>query len=88
MVQAAVGNAGQEGEKGASVKMKKLGYIVVIKRSGGDGTPYPMVKTSCIIGRSSECDIRVQLPEVSQQQCQVEVDPSGKVTTGYDYGII
>ncbi|KAK3862889.1 hypothetical protein Pcinc_031286 [Petrolisthes cinctipes] len=58
--------------------MKMLGYLVVIKRSGGDGTPFPVVKTNCIIGRSSECDIRVQLPAVSLQQCQVDIDPSGK----------
>ncbi|KAK4294921.1 hypothetical protein Pmani_032491 [Petrolisthes manimaculis] len=58
--------------------MKMLGYLVVIKRSGGDGTPFPVVKTNCIIGRSSDCDIRVQLPVVSLQQCQVDIDPSGK----------
>ncbi|XP_037790637.1 proliferation marker protein Ki-67-like [Penaeus monodon] len=58
--------------------MKILGYIVVIKRSGADGTPFPLTNTSCSIGRNNECDIRVQLPSVSRQHCRVDVEPSGK----------
>lgn len=59
--------------------MSVVGSVVVIKRTGADGTPYPMVHCSCSIGRNIECDIRVQLNSVSQQQCRIDVDPSGKV---------
>ncbi|KAG0710170.1 Proliferation marker protein Ki-67 [Chionoecetes opilio] len=58
--------------------MKVLGNVVVIKRNGGDGTAYPMLRASCSIGRNADCDIRVQLNSVSQQQCRIDVDPSGK----------
>ncbi|XP_068235064.1 proliferation marker protein Ki-67-like [Palaemon carinicauda] len=60
--------------------MKILGYIIVVKRSGTDGTPYPLTSAnpSCNIGRGIECDIRVQLPVVSLQHCRIEVEASGK----------
>ncbi|XP_066972623.1 proliferation marker protein Ki-67-like [Macrobrachium rosenbergii] len=60
--------------------MKILGYIIVVKRSGNDGTPYPLTSAnpSCSIGRGIECDIRVQLPVVSCQHCRIEVEASGK----------
>ncbi|XP_064097061.1 proteoglycan 4-like [Macrobrachium nipponense] len=60
--------------------MKILGYIIVVKRSGNDGTPYPLTSANpnCSIGRGIECDIRVQLPVVSCQHCRIEVEASGK----------
>ncbi|XP_040217348.1 proliferation marker protein Ki-67 isoform X10 [Rana temporaria] len=49
------------------------GKIIVIKRSGVDGTHFPLTATTCLFGRKSECDIRIQLPHVSKEHCKVEV---------------
>ncbi|XP_044155925.1 serine/arginine repetitive matrix protein 2-like isoform X7 [Bufo gargarizans] len=55
------------------------GEIVVIKRNGTDGTHFPLTATSCLFGRKTECDIRIQLPHVSKEHCKVEVKDSGEV---------
>uniref|UniRef100_A0A7N4P619 Marker of proliferation Ki-67 n=1 Tax=Sarcophilus harrisii TaxID=9305 RepID=A0A7N4P619_SARHA len=49
-----------------------LGYVTIIKRTGADGYRYPLNRPSCLFGRSTECDIRLQLPVVSKQQCRIE----------------
>ncbi|XP_074153273.1 proliferation marker protein Ki-67 isoform X2 [Sminthopsis crassicaudata] len=49
-----------------------LGYVTIIKRTGADGYRYPLNRPSCLFGRSTECDIRLQLPVVSRQQCRIE----------------
>lgn len=59
--------------------MKVHGFIIVIKRTGGDYTSYPLTTPECIIGRYPDCDIRVQLPTVSKLHCTVKVDSTGKV---------
>lgn len=50
------------------------GSIVVIKRSGFDGSVFPLVNGDCLMGRAETCDIRVQLPTVSDEHCRIEVN--------------
>ncbi|XP_056384872.1 proliferation marker protein Ki-67 isoform X2 [Hyla sarda] len=55
------------------------GEIVVIKRNGSDGTHFPLTAKSCLFGRKTECDIRIQLPHVSKEHCKVDVKNNGEV---------
>ncbi|XP_066548919.1 proliferation marker protein Ki-67 isoform X2 [Amia ocellicauda] len=55
------------------------GKIVVIKRSGADGTEFPLTAASCLFGRKPDCDIRIQLPHVSKEHCRVEVNENKEV---------
>ncbi|KAK3559075.1 hypothetical protein QTP86_002989 [Hemibagrus guttatus] len=55
----------------AARKMPLLGKIVVIKRNGTDGTEFPLT-ASCLFGRKLDCDIRIQLPQVSKEHCRIE----------------
>ncbi|KAL7857428.1 hypothetical protein SRHO_G00163270, partial [Serrasalmus rhombeus] len=55
------------------VKMPLLGKIVVIKRNGADGTEFPLT-ASCLFGRKLDCDIRIQLPQVSKEHCRIELN--------------
>ncbi|XP_020309242.1 proliferation marker protein Ki-67 isoform X3 [Oncorhynchus kisutch] len=59
-------------------KMPLFGKIVVIKRSGGDGTEFPLT-ASCLFGRKPDCDICVKLPEVSKEHCRIELNENNKV---------
>ncbi|XP_063049369.1 proliferation marker protein Ki-67-like [Engraulis encrasicolus] len=54
------------------------GKIVVIRRGGGDGTEYPLT-APCLFGRKIECDIRIQLPQVSKEHCRVEINENKEV---------
>ncbi|XP_069095820.1 proliferation marker protein Ki-67 [Pleurodeles waltl] len=54
--------------------MPLYGKIVVIKRNGSDGTHFPLTASSCLFGRKTECDIRIQLPHVSKEHCKIEVN--------------
>ncbi|XP_023676302.1 proliferation marker protein Ki-67 isoform X3 [Paramormyrops kingsleyae] len=54
------------------------GKIVVIKRSGGDGTEFPLT-AACLFGRKPECDIRIQLPQVSKEHCRIELNENKEV---------
>ncbi|XP_048361751.1 proliferation marker protein Ki-67 isoform X1 [Sphaerodactylus townsendi] len=54
--------------------MPLFGKIVVIKRNGTDGTHFPLTVNSCTFGRKNECDIRIQLPQVSKEHCKIEVN--------------
>ncbi|XP_072523960.1 proliferation marker protein Ki-67 [Salminus brasiliensis] len=53
--------------------MPLLGKIVVIKRNGADGVEFPLT-ASCLFGRKPECDIRIQLPQVSKEHCRIELN--------------
>ncbi|KAM4636959.1 proliferation marker protein Ki-67 [Discoglossus pictus] len=59
--------------------MPLFGKIVVIKRNGTDGTHFPLTATTCLFGRKTECDIRIQLPQVSKEHCKVEVKQNKEV---------
>ncbi|XP_062234580.1 proliferation marker protein Ki-67 isoform X3 [Platichthys flesus] len=54
------------------------GKIVVIKRSGGDGTEFPLTAT-CMFGRKPDCDIRIQLPQVSKEHCRIDLNENKEV---------
>ncbi|XP_072230061.1 proliferation marker protein Ki-67 [Leuresthes tenuis] len=54
------------------------GKIVVIKRSGGDGTEFPLTAT-CLFGRRPDCDIRIQLPHVSKEHCRIDLNENKEV---------
>ncbi|XP_061202729.1 proliferation marker protein Ki-67 isoform X2 [Neopsephotus bourkii] len=54
--------------------MTLFGKIVVIKRNGTDGISFPLTASSCLFGRRTECDIRIQLPQVSKEHCRIEVN--------------
>ncbi|NWV00764.1 KI67 protein, partial [Upupa epops] len=54
--------------------MPLFGNIIVIKRNGADGITFPLTASSCLFGRRSECDIRIQLPQVSKEHCKIEVN--------------
>ncbi|KAM6305988.1 proliferation marker protein Ki-67 [Aegotheles albertisi] len=54
--------------------MPLFGNIVVIKRNGNDGIVFPLTATSCLFGRRTECDIRIQLPQVSKEHCKIELN--------------
>ncbi|KAJ8264471.1 hypothetical protein GJAV_G00149550 [Gymnothorax javanicus] len=54
------------------------GKIVVIKRSGGDGTEFPLT-ASCLFGRKTDCDIRIQLPQVSKEHCKIDLNENKEV---------
>ncbi|XP_041367933.1 mucin-2-like [Gigantopelta aegis] len=56
-----------------------FGKIVVIKRNGTDGAHFPLTATSCLFGRSNECDIRIQLPTVSKEHCRMDVNSDAQV---------
>ncbi|XP_015262025.1 PREDICTED: antigen KI-67 [Gekko japonicus] len=57
-----------------NAKMPLFGKVVVIKRNGTDGTHFPLTVNSCTFGRKKECDIRIQLPQVSKEHCKIEVN--------------
>ncbi|KAJ7325321.1 hypothetical protein JRQ81_018341 [Phrynocephalus forsythii] len=59
--------------------MPLYGEIIVIKRDGTDGTHFPLTANSCLFGRKRECDIRIQLPQVSKEHCKIEVNENKEV---------
>ncbi|XP_061564773.1 proliferation marker protein Ki-67 isoform X2 [Cololabis saira] len=54
------------------------GKVVVIKRSGGDGTEFPLTAT-CLFGRKPDCDIRIQLPQVSKEHCRIDLNENKEI---------
>ncbi|XP_034993219.1 proliferation marker protein Ki-67 isoform X2 [Zootoca vivipara] len=60
--------------------MPLFGKIVVIKKNGTDGTHFPLTRNSCLFGRKRECDIRIQLPQVSKEHCKIEVNENKEAT--------
>ena len=60
----------------------------MIKRSGVDGSVFPLVNGDCLMGRAEGCDIRVQLPTVSEEHCRVEVNENGEVNLFSIYNFV
>ncbi|XP_077062241.1 uncharacterized protein LOC143714734 isoform X2 [Siphateles boraxobius] len=58
--------------------MPLLGKIVVIKSNGEDGTEFPL-KGSFLFGRKLDCDIRIQLPQVSDEHCKIELNENNEL---------
>ncbi|XP_034049390.1 LOW QUALITY PROTEIN: proliferation marker protein Ki-67 [Thalassophryne amazonica] len=54
------------------------GKIVVIKRSGVDGTEFPLT-ASCLFGRKPDCDIRIQIPQVSKEHCRIDLNENKEI---------
>ncbi|CAL9698925.1 unnamed protein product [Knipowitschia caucasica] len=54
------------------------GKVVVLKRSGGDGTEFPLTST-CTFGRKPDCDIRIQIPQVSKEHCRIDLNENKEV---------
>ncbi|NXF40612.1 KI67 protein, partial [Nyctibius bracteatus] len=59
--------------------MPLFGHVIVIKRNGTDGIKFPLTASSCLFGRKTECDIRIQLPQVSKEHCKIEVNENKEV---------
>ncbi|CAN0420600.1 unnamed protein product [Lampetra planeri] len=59
--------------------MELHGKIIVIKRNGSHGIGFPLSVRSCIIGRSPDCDIRIQFNEVQLMHCRLDVQDDGQV---------
>ena len=55
------------------------GSVVVIKRSGEDGSVFPLVTESCLLGSNKNCDIRVQLPAIAGEHCKISVNENKQV---------
>ncbi len=49
---------------------KKLGELVPC----GGGDPIPLLKTTLIVGRRTQCDISLQFPNVSSQHCELNFE--------------
>ncbi|XP_078268994.1 proliferation marker protein Ki-67 [Rhinoraja longicauda] len=59
--------------------MPQFGKIIVIKRTGADGCNFPLTSSSCLFGRKTDCDIRIQLPHVSKEHCKLDVNENNEV---------
>nr|XP_039250662.1 proliferation marker protein Ki-67-like [Styela clava] len=53
------------------------GKITVIKRNGTSGSQYPVTNNNCTFGRDADCEIRIQLPTVSDRECKLQADENG-----------
>ncbi|XP_053710108.1 proliferation marker protein Ki-67 isoform X2 [Synchiropus splendidus] len=49
------------------------GKIVVINRSGSDGSELPL-KAPCLFGRNPDSDIRIRIPQVSKEHCRIDLN--------------
>ncbi|XDV44918.1 hypothetical protein PO909_013131 [Leuciscus waleckii] len=58
--------------------MPLLGKIVEIEKNGEDGTEFPFI-ASCLFGRKLDCDIRIQLPQVSDEHCKIELNENNEL---------
>ncbi|GMH80891.1 hypothetical protein TL16_g08737 [Triparma laevis f. inornata] len=70
--------------------MDLIGQITVIKRSGRDGATldWSLDKSSLLIGRHEDCDIRVQLPTVSRRHASFLFDDKSKVVCIKDHSSV
>ena len=59
--------------------MPFYGSLVVIKRSGGDGSIFPLTCKEVILGRDVSSDIRIQLPSVSAKHAKIIVNENNQV---------
>lgn len=55
------------------------GKLIFIKKTGGDGSKYPVTEKKITIGRIEECLIRIYNPQVEEQHCQLIVNDNGQV---------
>ncbi|KAL3860604.1 hypothetical protein ACJMK2_010702 [Sinanodonta woodiana] len=53
--------------------------IIFIRRNGTDGNFYPLTSRTCLFGRHKDCDIPIQLREVEDNHCQINVKEDGEI---------
>ena len=53
--------------------MHFYGCIVVEKRSGADGSTFPLINEDCLLGRAEGCDIQIRPPIVSKVHAKLKV---------------
>ena len=63
--------------------MDSFGDIVIIRRNGNEGKRFPLTEKSCIFGRHSNFDIRIQIPEVSKSHAEIYIDDNNQVITAF-----
>jgi len=51
-----------------------MSVVLVMFKTDGSRKEFPMTKPRWVIGRKSGCDLRVPLPSISRQHCQVTFD--------------
>ena len=54
--------------------MSFYGYVVAKKRSGHDGSTYPLMDEECLLGRDEGCDIQIRQPAVSREHVKLVYD--------------
>jgi len=55
------------------------GYVVIIKRTGEDGSKYPVTEREVKIGTSAGCHIIINTPFVATEHCALRVRNDGQV---------
>ena len=70
--------------------MDLIGQITVIKRSGRDGATldWQQDKSTLLIGRHEDCDIRVQLPTVSRRHASFVFDEKSSIVSIKDHSSV
>ncbi|KAJ1919110.1 antigen identified by monoclonal antibody Ki-67 [Mycoemilia scoparia] len=58
--------------------MGKYGSIVVLKSSGADSKVFQMDRRECLFGRKDFCDIRIQVPQVSNEHCRIYITKNNR----------
>eukprot|EP00954_Amorphochlora_amoebiformis_P004409 343354-Amorphochlora_amoeboformis.AAC.1 len=53
--------------------------LAVIRKNGQLGPAMALRRKSIVIGKSNKCDIKVRLPSVEDQHCQLEIDENEQV---------
>ncbi|XP_049779494.1 proliferation marker protein Ki-67-like, partial [Schistocerca cancellata] len=54
-----------------------IGYVNVIKRSGKEGSRFPVTE-DCLIGSGLHCEIRIHLADVAVEHCLIQCQEGGK----------
>merc|ERR1719376_1860563 len=72
-----------------SDKKEPLGKLVILNRqTGNDGREFFITDQKCTIGRKAKNNIRIQIPQVPAEQCQLIMDGTGNATLknfNYEY---
>ncbi|KAI9353883.1 hypothetical protein BDR26DRAFT_18498 [Obelidium mucronatum] len=68
----------------ARINMGSFGRIVVIRRTGEDGSAFPVNQEVVSFGRDQTCTIRVRFEEVSRFHCTITVDAATRKASLHD----
>ena len=61
------------------IRKRYYGKITIINRAIEDGSIFPMTGEKIMIGRGSNCDIRIHLPMISRKHCDITVQNENEV---------